>query len=624
VTIPADWSANRAAYVSVRVTSLAGGTDTALVPTLTRTGQVFSISIGGSLDAADVVPGINRTISLDVRNLGNGMDNVTASPIFSLAELTMFVPTAPTGEAHFYLQRGQATSLTVTYNVLQTVLAGTVVPVTLDLRYGPASSPLHTFAYGNVTVGKRAVIEVEAQVGPLTYLVPGEPKTIHLAVHNYGNYFATVDLTAVAPPGVIVIFDVPSVPVGAFTTVNLSAVVTADTDVPAWITGDMFIAGSTTDGLATHTATIRIEVAQRFDVLLSGETAGTGAPGTSVSFALVATNFGNGQDTARLTVTPSFSEWNATLSQANFTLTQTGSAKSANVLFTVTVPASAGGSTVQAFVLTLLSQQAGSNSSLVVSVVVTPIYSFEVSSSAAQEGIKPSETASFLLSFKNTGNVRDTYSITVAGLPEAWDADFAEGSGLLSVGPGFTGALTLLLKPPESAQAGSYDFQIFATSEGDLVRRKILLEEVSVFSHREIALRVSDVVGEVRPGALVAVYLIIENRGNVQEQVYLTAAGAFGDVTFDPFQVTVGAYQEVTATAHVLVESVPAGGYGALVVTATSIADADVFSEGTVGITVTSPPPSQVPGLEAVAATVALAAAALVGVATRRRSYGKP
>ena len=623
VTIPSDWGAGEPAYVSLRATSLSASNVTAVAFTLTRTGQLYSISVVGSLDATDVVPGINRTLSLDVRNLGNGLDNVTVSPIFSLSEMSMAVPVSPTGETYFFIGRGNATAISVTYNVLNSVPAGTVLPVSLDVRHGP-SPGLHTYVYGNVTVGRRAVVEVEPQVGPLTYLEPGVPKVISLAVHNRGNYFSTFDLSAAAPPGVVVIFDVPSLPVSAFTTVTVSATVTAAEDVPAWTTGDIYLSATGQDGLASHTVGVPVQVSQRYEVLLTGEPSGTGAPGTNVLFALVATNFGNGQDAVRLTVSPSFSEWNASLSMVNFTLSPTGSAKSANLLFSVTVPPAARGNTVQVFALTLLSQQAGANSTLVVSIVVTPIYAFAVDSSAAQTGIRPSETASFLLSFENTGNVDDTYSVTVSGLPDAWDVEFAEGSGLVGVGPGFTGALTLLLDPPESVESGSYDFQIFATSEGDLVRRKILLETITVFSHREIAVRVSAVDSEVRPGALVTVQIVVENRGNVQERVFLTSAGAFGDVTFDPFELTVGAYEEVTATALVLVQSAPAGGYGALVVTATSLADSSVYSEGTVGITVTSPPAKPSPGLEAAALAAALALSAAAAAATRRRRRAGP
>lgn len=623
VTVPSNYGAGWPLTVIVRATSLNDPNNPITIPTLTRVAQAYDIQVSGSLDATGVVPGINRSISLDVRNLGNGIDNVTTSPIFSLSELSMVVPAAPTGEAYFYLDRGWTTSVTVIYNVHTSVPEGTLLPVSLDFRYGPASAPLHKVVYGNITVGKRAEIELEAQVGPLTYLEPGVPKTVSFALHNRGNYFSTVDLVANAPAGIVVVFDVPSVPIAAFTTSTLSAVVTADGDMPAWTAGVIYLSGSSQDGLAQHTTSFAINVSQRYEVLLSGDPAATAAPGTTVAFALLATNFGNGQDQVRLTITPAVSEWNASLSSWNLTLDPAGSAKTANILFTATVPDSAPGNQVQTFIVTLLSQHQGANSSLQLSVVVQPIYSFDVESSAAQTGVNPGETASFLLSFRNTGNVHDTYSVTVSGVPEGWSVDFAEGSGLVPVDPGFTGALTLLLKPPAGAQAGRYDLQIYATSEGDLVQRKIVLESVTVFSHREISVRLTDVNDAVRPGALVTVRIIVENLGNVQEKVFLTAAGAFGTVTFDPLEITVGAYEQATATAFVQVNQVPAGGYGALIVTATSVSDATVADEGTVGINVQAPPAQPTPGLEAVAGALAIAVVAVASVATgaRRRKH---
>lgn len=615
VTVPGPSSAGDPAWVQVRGTSTTQTDYSFLVPTLTRAAQVYSLEVWGEVNATQT-PGATWPMTLNVRNAGNGPDNVTVTALFDPTQIVVSVVTQPG-----ILLRGGSVAVPFEVFVQPTVLYGTAIPVSFDVRYGPPSAYRDVIFPATITAGKYPVLSIEVAAVGVNYLNPGQPQVFDLTVHNQGNYRSTIDFIASAPQGITVVFDLPSIEVGAYSDGVLSATVTALHDTAAWTAGEVWFTATLSDGLAAGATSMTVQVTQRFELALTGETYFEAAPGGNALFNLVAVNLGNGRDNTTVEYLPAFSLWNASLSESAVALDTSAGGRSHNFEFRVTVPAGASGNLLQEFTITVFSQQGGVSISLPVYILVLPVYAFEATVEAAQGPISSTESATFLISFRNRGNVRDSYSVTIGGLPEGWTTEFAEG-GVATVLAKGVAQMTLIVHPLATAPADRYDFQIFASSEGNLSRPTVLELNVSILAHREIQVTATPVDGEVRPGATVTVSLLIRNLGNVHEVVYLEGAGPFASVGVDPLQLTVPAYEERVVTVVVILKGDQVAGYTPLVITAAAVDNASVTSESTVGIQVqkVEAAPSTLPGAEAVAAVVAIAGvAALAAAASRKR-----
>jgi len=616
VSVPSWWSAGDPAWVQVRATSTTMSSNNFVVSTITRASQIYSVDI---LDAAQLdfpaTPDVDYSTWFTVRNLGNGADNVSVSVTYDPAQIFVSVVTQPG-----IIGRGASTAVPIELLVAPTVLYQTSIPVQFDLRFGSSSGYQHLGFTATVTADKLGLVAIELQAPTVVNLIPGQPRVYNVTVRNLGNYDATYDLTASAPQGVAALFDLSLLAVPAFGAGAMGVSVVAGLNATAWSTGLVWFTATSQDLGVAAAANLSVQVTQRFELAVTGDSAFTARPGGNALFNLVAVNLGNGPDDVEVSFLPLFVEWNPSLSDRALSLDTTTSNRTRPFEFRVSVPEGAPGNLLQLFTVTVRSTMSGTVATMEVTVLVLPVYAFEVTADAAQGAISGTERASFLLNFHNRGNVRDSYSVTVDGLPEGWTLEFAEGSVATVMAKG-TGQTTLIVRPAAGAAADRYDFQIFAASEGNLSRPAVIPLNVTIVAYREIQVRGGIVDGDVRPGATVTVHLVVSNLGNVIESLYFQPTGPFASMTVDPLQVSVPPFEERVVTVVAVLRNDQTAGLTRLVITAAAVNNAAVTAEGTVEITVGSvpaPPPST-PGIEAGAAVAALASAAGMGVVASGR-----
>lgn len=614
VLLPVGLSAGDPAWVQVRATSTTAPLNNFLVPTITRAAQFYRVDFSGALNFT-ATPGVLYQVEIVVWNHGNGQDNVSVSPSFDPAFVLVSVLADPG-----IMVRGASTAVPLAIQVPTSVLNGTRIPLEFDVRSGSRGSEAHLKLFANMTAGRFVQLAVDVQaVGPF-WLEPDVARWVNLTIHNQGNYPARYLFSATGPFGVTAIYGGPSLFLQPFSDGTVEVLLRAGHNTPAWSMGDVWFTAALDDGLGSAANSLLVRITQRFEVRLSGDTSFAVPPGGTAILNLVAYNFGNGPDNATLVFAPAFTEWNATASQSNFALDTSGSGSSQEFQFRASVPARAAGNLLMLFTITLRSQNPSASVTLPVTILVLPVYAYVASADPAQGPMTSSETATFLINVRNNGNVRDSYSLTVADLPDGWSREFVPGE-VVTAGPGGVGQITLLVRPLAAAPADRYDFQIFAASEGNLSRPTVMVANITILSHRAISIEATPVTGEVRPGATVTLRLLIRNLGNVRENVFVQGIGPFQSIAADPIQISLPAYQERVIDVVVILKDSQAAGPATLVLTAAALNNESVKSEASVLIQVASMParpPSSLPGFEAGAVAVALVGALALSGARKR------
>ena len=430
VTVPLDASAGDPAWVQVFGQSQTVTVASFLVPTITRASQLYGVE---ALQASELdfwaVPDQMYQRSFTVRNLGNGIDNVSVSVVADPALLSASVVTQ-----WFLLPRGGSTAVPIDFQVAHNVPYQTAIPVTIDLQYGALGSLQHLRFDATVRADKLSLLAVSVQALGTYNLYPEQGKMFNITIENLGNYDAAFDLSTSTPAGITAAFDLGSISVTSFSPGVMAATVTVARNTEAGTSGLVWFKAKFQDVDVWAEANLSFVVLQRFELGISGDSFFAAPPGSNALFNLVAINQGNGPDQVSLSFSPSFAEWNASLSLDSLPLDTSNSGRTAAFELRATIPADAPGNFEQLFVVLLRSANSGTYASLEIRIHVLPVYAFEATADAAQGPITGGESASFLLSFRNRGNVRDSYSVTLDGLPEGWTTEFAEG-GIATVMP---------------------------------------------------------------------------------------------------------------------------------------------------------------------------------------------
>ncbi len=602
----------------MRATSTTDSRVSFLVPTISHAAQTYLVEqlFTSGLDFW-AVPDVTTTKEFTVHNLGNGADNISVSVIADAAFVFASVATQPG-----YVLRGGSTAVPVEFTVAHTVPYGTAIPVLFEIRYGPIGALQHIQFASTVHADHLSIVGIEVQALGNQLLYPGQPRSYNITIRNLGNWDAPFVLETSSPSGVTASFLFGVLTVPAFSNGTMGATVEAAMDAPSLSTGLVwFTVKYQNFSQVTDSANLSFQVLHRFELALTGAASFAGQPGAHAQFNLVAVNNGNGPDPVTISFTPSFLEWEAALSTTSIALNTNVTGRQVSFQFTATVPKDAAGNLQQTFVVTIRSNESGIQATAEVIIHVLPVYAFDATADASQSDISASESASYVMTFHNRGNVRDSYSVTLDGLPDGWTTEIEEG-GIATVLPKGSAQSTLLVKPAPGAAADTYDFQIFISSEGNLSRPLVIPLNVTVLAHREIQLRVTPVSGDVRPGATVSMTVVVKNLGNVRENVFFQTTGSFGSMAVDPLQVSIPPFEERVVTIVITLRSDQPAGVNPLVIDVTDVNHPDVKAETTVDISVaaaTVGQPTTVPGLEAAAAIAAVVAVAGLAAQGRRK-----
>jgi uncharacterized membrane protein len=174
-----------------------------------------------------------------------------------------------------------------------------------------------------------------------------------------------------------------------------------------------------------------------------------------------------------------------------------------------------------------------------VSVVFAKDYDLSVSVSPKSMKIYPcGDPASFDVDIDNLGELEDTYSIAITGLPDGW---YSLSEDSINLGPGESGRVYLFVTASCSGEIETGIFKVFVTaSDGASASDSFTLE---VIPDRKIQVTMPEEIKTCLQESL-DVEATIKNGGNYTEDVTLTLSGSASDfaelkedsITLEPFE----------------------------------------------------------------------------------------
>ncbi|MBS71549.1 MAG: hypothetical protein CMO20_01165 [Thermoplasmata archaeon] len=217
--------------------------------------------------------------------------------------------------------------------------------------------------------------------------------------------------------------------------------VTPDDSLPAGSVIDFSISGL--DGSQSKCSDLlQVELGQTKggDVQLSSSRIDNIDPGETRSVLVTSINVGNGQETYSLGVT-THNGWNAVLASSSISLEgrHSSSGSTGDILLEITAPEDALATEELTFDVSLFSAEGVTYTSTPLTVSVAAKRSMTASMMATEQFGKTNEIARFPVTFTNTGNIQDSYTLTVCDEPPSsnpnecdspkWPARFSDDSG---------------------------------------------------------------------------------------------------------------------------------------------------------------------------------------------------
>ncbi|MGB0387108.1 MAG: hypothetical protein ACPGWR_20010, partial [Ardenticatenaceae bacterium] len=308
--------------------------------------------------------------------------------------------------------------ISTTINVAVTIPAGTAA-TTSDMATITATSGLSSVVSDttSLTTTANQVANVDVTSPNATQTgIASTTVTYPVQVTNTGNGNDTFTLNVGNNNWPTTLSVTPTVSLNA----GASTTITASVEIPVSAsTGmtDMAIitATSTTDNSVNDTTTLTTSAtAAAPNVDLGPDMAKSGTVGTTISYMVPVTNTGNVVDTFTVTVAAGNS-WTATLNAP--TVGPLNPGDSGMAIVSVSVPSDAqDGTTDTATIIatSMFSPTVSDSSDLTTTASVIPMPNVELSPETASASGDPNTTVNYSVQVTNTGNVADTFAVTVA------------------------------------------------------------------------------------------------------------------------------------------------------------------------------------------------------------------
>jgi uncharacterized membrane protein len=219
-------------------------------------------------------------------------------------------------------------------------------------------------------------------------------------------------------------------------------------------------ATSQTDPGVSDSADLTTSVDVVYGVELSADQSAEGMPGEIVTYTISLLNTGTVEDTYELTV--SDNDWPTILSEDTVTLLP---GENADVTVAVEVPADAmgGDSDIATVTATSTGDPGGASDSLTLTTSAAAVYGVQLSADQSGGGA-PGQDITFTITLTNTGNVEDTFELSISG--NDWDTALSEDS--VTLAPGESADVVVTVTIPADAAGGDADTAtITVTSTGD-------------------------------------------------------------------------------------------------------------------------------------------------------------
>jgi immune inhibitor A len=245
-----------------------------------------------------------------------------------------------------------------------------------------------------------------------------------------------------------------------------------------------------------------------------------------IAFSL--TGEGNTEDTISISIIQKVQEgsdtgtWSFELKPGSSITVSPDQATSFNML--ITIPDGARAGTTHQFILTAVSEDGETNSSIEFKLKVRQYYGMTAVLDSFSESIMPGEKVYYNFKITNQGNGNDTYNFTViSSLPEGWKVQLPSNADD-KISPGKTVKFSLIFITAPLTPADDYKLKVRVRSEGNTSLTDTFEEVVKV--ERLHSVELTSITAEALkggPGNVLNFTASVENKGNDEETILLSA-----------------------------------------------------------------------------------------------------
>ena len=306
-----------------------------------------------------------------------------------------------------------------------------------------------------------------------------------------------------------------------------------------------------------------------YGVVLSEDDAQTAVPATTITYTVHLTNTGNVSDTFDLSLAGH--SWDTQLSQSSISLLNgvTGS-----VEVTVDVPAGALAGEMDVVTVTATSQTDGSATDTVqLTSTADAVHGFLWAADTTAHQGHSGQTVTYTISLTNTGNITDTYDISLAG--HSWPTTASHSS--LTLGAQAMASFTVAVVVDGDVYPAGDVVTVTAVSQADNSITETVALHTTLMAEHGVVLSSDHEAQTAEAGTIVTYTLTLTNTGNLTDTFDLALAGHGWATAVADSAITLaaGASADVTLTVTIpLTATHPA--QDTVTVTAVSQGDSDV------------------------------------------------
>ncbi|MEM4729176.1 MAG: CARDB domain-containing protein [Thermoplasmata archaeon] len=482
---------------------------------IVRVNQVYNLSVfpSGSY-SQHISPDSKATYGVMVKNTGNGNDTITMS-----------VGTVPSGLTVYFDKYSLSLGPDETSVINATVEVAKDTPAaTHNIELKGTSSSGKT---ANTTI--IAIIDQHYEVSvttPSAYNTtkPGSAANYTVAVRNLGSGSDTFSITAGGDSPSWVSFSNSSLRLGPGEGSNVTVTVAVPAGAKKGNVTTVVTATSTSKSSANASVSLVTIIDQTYGVQIWISPSSMDIrPGESGKYSVIIKNSGNAKDTFFVNLSRNPNNWASLDISSPFLTLSSDEYYSLNL--TVSVPVDAAVTTVNSEVMATSQGDTSVSTRASATASVTAIYNLEVIVNNANASGEPTDTVTFDVRIKNTGNTPDNYTLDLTGEKRSW-ASLASPSVYLNTGESRTVLINVTI--PDNEKPANHTISLKVTSLGNTSKSQSVSLSVRILPKHDLDLTSGDFQTKKSgdPGTKVVFKINVTNRGPDSDTIDLTLSGA--------------------------------------------------------------------------------------------------